>query len=238
MRVKILDAGPPPSVGSATIDAQVAGTASVKVCRVDGLDHAGDDLVASWATEDGSRCSNVGAHRTDRIHHRIVVGTSTRHRCHVGPEQRFERAGQDVSIGRRGALGPGQTDVAVANPAWSIPDNGLPCPVGWVDSSHAAGSLAIFPRGPRSRAGQLDLGIVPGAPSREWTVDISCVTKRTKLDMRWPASASTRYSSTSISNPSAAFAIGWSDGGYTTNLPLEGILNGQAFVAFNLAVSR
>ena len=52
------------------------------------------------------------------------------------------------------------------------------------------------------------------------------------------ASASTRYSSTSISNPSAAFAIGWSDGGYTTNLPLEGILNGQAFVAFNLAVSR
>ena len=56
--------------------------------------------------------------------------------------------------------------------------------------------------------------------------------------MRWPASASTRYSSTSISNPSAAFAIGWSDGGYTTTLPLEGILNGQAFVAFNLAVSR
>ena len=84
-----------------------------------------------------------------------------------------------------GRAGAGANRCRVANPAWSIPDNGLPCPGGCVDSSHAAGSLAIFPRGPRSRAGQLDLGIVPGAPSREWTVDISCVTKWTKLDMRW-----------------------------------------------------
>ena len=237
MRVKILDAGPRPSVGSATIEAQGAGTASVKVCRVDGLDHAGDDLVASWATEDGSRCSNVGAHRTDRIH-RIAVGhiEPAPQSCRPRTALRACRPGRFHRSPRR--AGAGANRCRVANPAWSIPDNGLPCPVGWVDSSHAAGSLVIFPRGPRSRAGQLDLGIVPGAPSREWTVDISCVTKRTKLDMRWPASASTRYSSTSISNPSAAFAIGWSDGGYTTTLPLEGILNGQAFVAFNLAVSR
>ena len=32
--------------------------------------------------------------------------------------------------------------------------------------------------------------------------------------------------------PTAAFAIAWSDGGYTTNLPIGDILNGQAFVAF------
>ena len=33
-------------------------------------------------------------------------------------------------------------------------------------------------------------------------------------------------------DPGAAFAIAWSDGGYTTNLPLADVLNGQAFVAY------
>src|SRR5205809_546357 len=32
--------------------------------------------------------------------------------------------------------------------------------------------------------------------------------------------------------PSAAFVVAWSDGGYTTNLPLPDVLNGQAFVAY------
>ena len=33
-------------------------------------------------------------------------------------------------------------------------------------------------------------------------------------------------------DPTAAFVVAWSDGGYTTNLPLSDVLNGQAFVAF------
>ncbi len=67
---------------------------------------------------------------------------------------------------------------------------------------------------------------------REWTVDISCVTKWTKLDMRWRGvSVDTLFEHVDL-DPGAAFAIAWSDGGYTTNLPLEDILNGQAFVAF------
>ena len=67
---------------------------------------------------------------------------------------------------------------------------------------------------------------------REWTVDISCVTKWTKLDMRWRGvSVDTLLEHVDL-DPGAAFAIAWSDGGYTTNLPLEDILNGQAFVAF------
>jgi DMSO/TMAO reductase YedYZ molybdopterin-dependent catalytic subunit len=41
-------------------------------------------------------------------------------------------------------------------------------------------------------------------PDREWIVDISCVTK----------------------------VIAYSDGGYTTNLPVADVLNGQAFVAW------
>jgi DMSO/TMAO reductase YedYZ molybdopterin-dependent catalytic subunit len=69
-------------------------------------------------------------------------------------------------------------------------------------------------------------------PARDWTVDISCVTKWTKLDMRWRGvSVDTLLESVEL-DPAASFAIAWSDGGYTTNLPIADIVNGQAFVAF------
>ena len=68
--------------------------------------------------------------------------------------------------------------------------------------------------------------------SRDWTVDISCVTKWTKLDMRWRGvSVDTLLEQVEL-EPSAAYVIAWCDGGYTTNLPLSDVLNGQAFVAF------
>jgi DMSO/TMAO reductase YedYZ molybdopterin-dependent catalytic subunit len=69
-------------------------------------------------------------------------------------------------------------------------------------------------------------------PSREWVVDISCVTKWTKLDMRWRGvSVDTLLERVDLL-PDAAFVIAWSDGDYTTNLPLADIVDGQAFVAF------
>jgi DMSO/TMAO reductase YedYZ molybdopterin-dependent catalytic subunit len=69
-------------------------------------------------------------------------------------------------------------------------------------------------------------------PTREWVVDISCVTKWTKLDMRWRGiSVDTLFEHVEL-DAAAAFVIAWSDGGYTTNLPLADVLNGQAFVAF------
>ena len=69
-------------------------------------------------------------------------------------------------------------------------------------------------------------------PARDWTVDISCVTKWTKLDMRWRGvSVDTLLEHVEI-DPKAAFVIGHSHGGYTTNLPLADVLNGQAFVAY------
>jgi DMSO/TMAO reductase YedYZ molybdopterin-dependent catalytic subunit len=69
-------------------------------------------------------------------------------------------------------------------------------------------------------------------PSREWTVDISCVTKWTKLDMRWHGpSVDTLLESVDI-DPKAAYVVASSDGGYTTNLPIGDVLNGQAFVAY------
>jgi DMSO/TMAO reductase YedYZ molybdopterin-dependent catalytic subunit len=69
-------------------------------------------------------------------------------------------------------------------------------------------------------------------PARDWVVDISCVTKWTHLDMRWRGvSVDTLLESVEL-KPSAAFVIAFCDGGYTTNLPLADVLNGQAFVAW------
>ena len=69
-------------------------------------------------------------------------------------------------------------------------------------------------------------------PARDWTVDISCVTKWTKLDMRWHGvSVDTLLEAVDL-EPTAAFAIAHCDGGYTTNLPIGDVLNGQAFVAW------
>jgi DMSO/TMAO reductase YedYZ molybdopterin-dependent catalytic subunit len=69
-------------------------------------------------------------------------------------------------------------------------------------------------------------------PARDWTVDISCVTKWTKLDMRWHGvSVDTLLEHVELL-PNAAFAIVHADGGYSTNLPLGDVLNGAAFVAW------
>jgi len=69
-------------------------------------------------------------------------------------------------------------------------------------------------------------------PAREFVVDISCVTKWTHLDMRWKGvSVDTLFEHIEL-NPQAAFATAFCYGGYTTNLPLADLLNGQAFVAY------
>jgi DMSO/TMAO reductase YedYZ molybdopterin-dependent catalytic subunit len=69
-------------------------------------------------------------------------------------------------------------------------------------------------------------------PSREFIVDISCVTKWTKLDTRWQAvSVDTLLEHVELDRK-AAFVIARSDGAYTTNLPLADVVNDQAFVAF------
>jgi DMSO/TMAO reductase YedYZ molybdopterin-dependent catalytic subunit len=70
-------------------------------------------------------------------------------------------------------------------------------------------------------------------PARDWTVDISCVTKWTKLDTQWTGvSVDTLLEHVEI-DTAARFVIAYSVGGYTTNLPLTDVINGQAFVAYN-----
>jgi DMSO/TMAO reductase YedYZ molybdopterin-dependent catalytic subunit len=68
-------------------------------------------------------------------------------------------------------------------------------------------------------------------PSEHISADIHCVTRWSKLDTAWEGvSLDTLLDGIS---DDAAFALVRSFGGYTTNLPLEDLLDGQAWVAFN-----
>jgi DMSO/TMAO reductase YedYZ molybdopterin-dependent catalytic subunit len=69
-------------------------------------------------------------------------------------------------------------------------------------------------------------------PARDWTVDISCVTKWTKLGTRWRGVSVDDLLAAVDLDPRAHFLVAHSHGGYTTNLPLAEALNGQAFVAY------
>jgi len=69
-------------------------------------------------------------------------------------------------------------------------------------------------------------------PSQNFVADISCVTKWTHLDMRWQGvSVDTLLEHVEL-DPRAAFVTAFSHEGYTTNLPVADLLNGQAFVAY------
>ena len=69
-------------------------------------------------------------------------------------------------------------------------------------------------------------------PARDWTVDISCVTKWTKLDTSWHGASVDDLLAAAELDPRARFVTAHSYGGYTTNLPLTDVLNNQAFVAY------
>jgi len=67
-------------------------------------------------------------------------------------------------------------------------------------------------------------------PHQDVTVDIHCVTKWSKLDTAWTGvSLDTLLDGI---DTTAEFVLAWSDGGYTTNLPLDDIRGGKAWVAF------
>jgi DMSO/TMAO reductase YedYZ molybdopterin-dependent catalytic subunit len=67
-------------------------------------------------------------------------------------------------------------------------------------------------------------------PSETVTVDIHCVTRWSKLDTEWEGvSLDTLLDGV---DTSAEYALAYSDGGYTTNLPLEDLVDGKAWIAF------
>jgi DMSO/TMAO reductase YedYZ molybdopterin-dependent catalytic subunit len=67
-------------------------------------------------------------------------------------------------------------------------------------------------------------------PAESPTVDIHCVTKWSKLATRWQGvSLDTLLADV---DTAADYATAHSYGGYTTNLPLEDLLDGQAWIAY------
>jgi DMSO/TMAO reductase YedYZ molybdopterin-dependent catalytic subunit len=70
-------------------------------------------------------------------------------------------------------------------------------------------------------------------PSETFTVDIHCVTKWSKLDTSWTGvSVDTLLDEV---RTSADYVTAWSDGGYTTNLRLEDLTGGKAWVVYEYA---
>jgi DMSO/TMAO reductase YedYZ molybdopterin-dependent catalytic subunit len=67
-------------------------------------------------------------------------------------------------------------------------------------------------------------------PSETVTVDIHCVTKWSKLDTTWSGiSFDTLLDGI---DTEGMHISAWCDGGYTTNLPLEDVVHGKAWVAY------
>jgi DMSO/TMAO reductase YedYZ molybdopterin-dependent catalytic subunit len=67
-------------------------------------------------------------------------------------------------------------------------------------------------------------------PSETFTVDIHCVTKWSKLATTWTG-VSVDVLLGEVDTP-AEYVSAFCDGGYTTNLPLDDVTDGQAWVAY------
>jgi DMSO/TMAO reductase YedYZ molybdopterin-dependent catalytic subunit len=67
-------------------------------------------------------------------------------------------------------------------------------------------------------------------PSQTFTVDIHCVTKWSKLDTSWKGVAIDTLLENVTSE--AAWVTAFSDGGYTTNLALDDLTGGRAWVVY------
>jgi DMSO/TMAO reductase YedYZ molybdopterin-dependent catalytic subunit len=69
--------------------------------------------------------------------------------------------------------------------------------------------------------------------SIEVTVDIHCVTRWSKFDTDWRGISVDRiFAAARLEEPPSPFVMAFCDGGYTTNLPVEDLLDGKALVAW------
>ena len=67
-------------------------------------------------------------------------------------------------------------------------------------------------------------------PRKTVTTDIHCVTRWTKLDTTWTGVSLDTLLQGNTTN--AHYVLAFSDGGYTTNLPLEDVTGGKAWIAY------
>ena len=65
------------------------------------------------------------------------------------------------------------------------------------------------------------------------SVDIHCVTRWSKFDTQWRGVTIDRiFAAAGIEEPPAPFVMAFCDGGYTTNLPAEDVVDGKALVVW------
>ena len=137
-----------------------------------------------------------------------------------------------MSFVSRGFHGRRREDVdSGARPARPVRDAGLPRPLGRPDAAHAARPVGLPDRGRDRRAATGGRGRSSGrCRARRSPRDIHCVTKWTKLDTAWRGVSVDTLLEGSIRRPSTSSSS--ADGGYTTNLPLEDVTGGKAWVVF------
>ena len=69
-------------------------------------------------------------------------------------------------------------------------------------------------------------------PQTEVTVDIHCVTTWSKLDTHWQGvTIDALLEAAGLDEPPTGYAMMHCDGGYTTNVPVEDLIDGKAMVA-------
>jgi DMSO/TMAO reductase YedYZ molybdopterin-dependent catalytic subunit len=65
------------------------------------------------------------------------------------------------------------------------------------------------------------------------TVDIHCVTRWSKFDTEWRGVSIERiFAAAGFQDPPSPFVMAFCDGGYTTNLPVEDLLDGKGLVVW------
>jgi DMSO/TMAO reductase YedYZ molybdopterin-dependent catalytic subunit len=69
-------------------------------------------------------------------------------------------------------------------------------------------------------------------PQTSVKVDIHCVTKWSKLDTHWQGvTIDTLLDAAGLSDPPTSFTMIHSDGDYSTNIPIEDLIEGKAMIA-------
>jgi len=69
-------------------------------------------------------------------------------------------------------------------------------------------------------------------PRQDYVADIHCVTKWSKFDTHWEGVSLDTLLAQVRPEMTARYVTAFCDGGYTTNLPLADVVDGQAFVAY------
>jgi DMSO/TMAO reductase YedYZ molybdopterin-dependent catalytic subunit len=92
-----------------------------------------------------------------------------------------------------------------------------------------AWDLTVF--GEVENAVRLSWDELMALPQRDVTLDIHCVTRWSKLDTTWTGVAVKDVLARAGVKPTGTHVMAYSDGGYTTNMPLDAVLDEDALLA-------